>query len=620
MSKVINIRAAMSAFSLALTLTMSAWAQSVTLVPAVQSAVNKAIGSMGELKGTVVAGVTPFYAPRTNRTVFYEVKLVSATGVAKGYLLVTPDGKIREMTTKGITKAERLARLVQGRRFKAVRFSPHFAVAEDDNGRVIAQLGDTPRPYSDQFLSKQLPWPQQTRWSLNPVQPVRGDANIYRGFTTLDQAYAGWAADYDRLFLNRPNVARADNNVVLGQVAGSVYGQMRQIDNPGDASTGGPDLENIGIPSGAGMAYYEAIGRNRTVRMKQLGVNDALNDRSHKTGCGPTAVFNMLAWHDNNWVPSLLDGSASNLTGPYSTAGMASYTKMLRDVMGTFQSPADPDLGATFPWDMHQGVMHKQNYGGFNVDALYTYQLPFDSSAREIAKMSIRDLGKPAIIGYWESVHYDLAYKYQTWGGDDPGLFYVDMDDEDGMWVAGDDLFYAATVFNYEEKGSAIKNGSFESGNAEWNGAGARGVALRNVNSHQGLAHGWIGSNAGATGSLLRVMPTNANAIGWEVEAYFKKPAGARAFIKILNASLVVERSVSVDAPANTWTKVKLTGIGNSPAIRFILITVEADSGNNVTLVDSVRVVPIHGNGGSGTQPCIPNKPGGGLDEGCDWP
>jgi hypothetical protein len=288
---------------------------------------------------------------------------------------------------------------------------------------------------------------------------------------------------------------------------------------------------------------------------------------------------------------------------------------MLREGMGTFQSFASQ--GATFPWDMDHGVKYAENYGAFNVDRAYTYSLPFSAGARELVKTAIVTLGKPAIIGYWSDVHYDLAYRYFSDGG--IPKFFVDTDDEDGVWVDGDDLFYASHVYNYEIKGNLILNGSFEAGNVGWIGSGSRGIALRNQSAHQGLAYGWIGSQAGAAGQLSRFIPHKNNALSYVAEAWFKAPAGAKVWMKVLNLSNgAIERSASVSASANQWTKAQLTNISQSSALRVLVLMVEGSNSNTVTRVDSVRIMPVMPTGGGPAQePCVPWKPGGGILDGC---
>ncbi|MEZ5402246.1 MAG: hypothetical protein R2729_21410 [Bryobacteraceae bacterium] len=583
-----------------------------TIPAAVQDATTRILSTMPELRGAKAVSNTPAYAPRSKKIMFWEVKFITGKGLPAGYMFVDLNGKVIEMGTKGLSKTERLARLTKGQPFKTVRLTSHFAVAEDGAGKVIAQLGRQPRLFSDHVLNREIEAPAQTVWSFDRATARAGDTQIYRQYTNFDAAYNDYATNYERLFVDRvfsPNMPDS--------------GMMRQMTIPNDdngTGNGDPLAENGNATSAA---YAEAIGRGNTIRMKQLAPypQEPLNDRSWFSGCGPTAVFNMLAWHDNNWVPDLLHGSPSNPnTQPsnYTVLGQANYTKMLREAMGTFNSPGN-DQGATFPWDMDQGLKHAQNYGSFNVDRAYTYALPFSPSARDLVKTAIKTLGKPAIIGYWSDIHYDLAYKYFSDGG--IPKFYVDLDDEDGVWVDGDDLFYAAVVYNYEIKGNLITNGSFEAGNPGWGGTGARGITLRNMGAHQGLAFGWLGSSTGAAGTILRFMPYKNNALSYTVEAYFKAPAGAKAWIKVVNImNNTVERSVSVPTSSN-WTRVQLGSITQTTTPRTVLLMVEGASGNNLTLVDSVRIMPTMPQGlpgnDPGQEPCVPAKPGGGMTDGC---
>lgn len=555
----------------------------VQLPQAAQNIAVRILQYMPDFKGAVVAGTTPVYAPRSQRIVYYEIKLISPNGMPMGYLLLTPDGAIAEMRSKGLAKSDELARKTQVRPFKMIRFTPHFVTAEDSSGRVVAEIGTRPRVFTDQFLAGLQGSPSQAISSFQPVSILKGDASYYRQYASFDTAYADFAANYDKLFL-------------------------KTLPPPQQQGT-----SSVAIP---GVQYVEAIGHSFTSRMKQLHPGDPLNDKSWASGCGPTAVFNMLAWHDGNWVPSLLTGSPVAGTGEYTEVGKANYTKMLRDVMGTWGTPSNE--GATFPWDMIHGLMHKETNGGYKVEKYSAWRLPSDMTAYTHVRNAIRDLGKPAIVGYWSDVHYDLVYKYvDMWGS---LMFYADLDSEDGVWINPGDLFYVAVVYNYEPKGSLINNGSFEAGNYEWAGGGSRGITLRNTSSHQGLAHGWIGSSNGASGNLTRFFPYQANAISYNAEAWVKAPAGAKVWMKVLNSDMSVHRSVNAPAGLGMWTKIQLTGIAQSSSFRMLTIMVEAGAGNNVTLVDSVRIVPVMPTGGSGTQPCIPNKPGGGLDEGCDFP
>ena len=79
--------------------------------------------------------------------------------------------------------------------------------------------------------------------------------------------------------------------------------------------------------------------------------------------------------------------------------------------------------GATNPWDMHNGYKWAQSRGhGYSVSWAWTLPCLSWSTCREKARDSIRDLGRPAIIGIGcTGAHYPLAYgyawqKYTVWG------------------------------------------------------------------------------------------------------------------------------------------------------------------------------------------------------------
>src|SRR3712207_7837380 len=90
---------------------------------------------------------------------------------------------------------------------------------------------------------------------------------------------------------------------------------------------------------------------------------------------------------------------------------MANWTKSLKLQLGTFESPVEPGLGATWPWDMRHGFEYMESAHNLYVDYAYSYDITpgGDPDATALARSAITEFGKPAIIGYWDDVHYDLA-------------------------------------------------------------------------------------------------------------------------------------------------------------------------------------------------------------------
>jgi len=389
------------------------------------------VTKMPDFAGGQVLRYTPIYAPRSSQIVFYEAKVVNSNLQNRGCIILTGDGTVVQFGTQGPSKYDQL-RAKTSLSFKMVRLGPKYFAAEY-RGLPVAELGTFPALRVNNVTNQLIVTSRSSNLGEASTGVSLADVLLARQYVSREAAYEDYAAHYDSFFMNVPRL-----------ISSSLPMMMREEADTSDVS-----------PSGS--PTWVADGWQNRFRFAQLKPNDPVNHYPFYSGCGGAAWLNLFAWHDLAWTPTLLKENNLgdiNWTSEFTEEFGAEHLNALADALGTF-SPPFSDQGATFPWDMDQGLNYAVSALRHKPYFAYTWALPFDSDAARLAYHSIVVDRKPVIIGYWSDVHYDVAWKH--WGSALWGYYYIDFGDDEvrdnidkGEWVRGDDLFFAAEVYRFE--------------------------------------------------------------------------------------------------------------------------------------------------------------------------
>jgi hypothetical protein len=251
----------------------------------------------------------------------FDVKLLDNTDEDAGYIVVNTDRQdfpINEFSLEGPCIHEKFERRIGAGRFHVIWFSPTYAVAVNDEGNPLDEIGNY-------LLSQE----NRDRIPANGnheahFQLIRKEREAFRD-KHRSRIVAVWEA-------------------MLEQVAG--------------ASTS--ELAQFGPPSG-NYWQYTAEGWERDPLFNQIPANTGANDTDNWSGCGPTAWAIYMGWHDLVWSPDLLRGSQNqNGTAWGTELAWNCYNDRIQmdlsdsdylDVDGVFWN----DSGYTMDGDMEKG-------------------------------------------------------------------------------------------------------------------------------------------------------------------------------------------------------------------------------------------------------------------------
>jgi hypothetical protein len=478
-----------------------------------------------------------------------------------------------------------------------------YFVAEDSAGKRIAELGHLPLLRVKQFQPELITAGgvhfDSSTDSLHPPMPAALSAS--RQYTSREAAYEDYVANYSTYFIN-----------IVPRAAVPMKNMEKFVDESGGGASG--------------IELWQAAGV-KPKRWTQIRPNEAYSEWSFASGCGGTAISNLIAWWDVNWTPSLLQGPTLPLgawfkTG-YTEGYMASIIKYMFFYLVTFESPVAPGQGATWPWRMTEGMERWGTQHNNYLDWAYSYDITpgGDPEAAQIARGAIQYYRKPAIIGYWDDYHYDLAYKYRD--ADSKGYFFIDKDDEDGEWVRYDDVFYAAVIYDVSPNSNRLRNYSFESGWSRWNAEGPGNIVSAG-DAYRGTMYYRMGSSSGGTQRLWQsFMVQTESTATYSFSAWVQTTSNVQVKVRYRQGQLgalgPVVKEQTFPASVGDWTKIQMSLPRSTwPTMAMEILSVAPNGQNSSTSVDNL-IVKYTGPNQPPTPehiPCVPPK----FTDGCGNP
>jgi hypothetical protein len=589
------------------------------------------VSTDSEFAGAVISRFTPIYAPRTQNVYYYEAKAIDArSGENRGFLIVTLGGRVIEFSAQGPSFSDIfLDRKIDNP--KMVRFGGHYMIAEGTRGEILSEIGDFPTMLIDVNGGLlRTPPVTDSRPSVdasgNPVAPV--NTRTIRKYSSQREAYDDYVLNYDIYFA----ASHPPTELPLWK----------------DGAGPDPDGGKPATYGGADVNWY-AVGHDKTTYFGQLSPADPANTGTNLfgfpywSGCGPTAFLNLFVWHTLNWFPAkdeFVFGAVPPVPPQEAlpAAAKALYLNELRDQLGTFNTPFTT-AGATFPWDMDQGYDYAKKRFYKSYDRNYGYALPHSSDAPVVAARAIRDFAKPAIVGYWADIHYDVAYILKQhvdsyfWIDAPTSAQQVCIATADanhtsraacgklGTWVIGDDMFYGSFAFDFRDE-LLGENSNFESGSAFWlsklTGDGAYSSVLKDTKAGKGLGFAKLTSSTGNDQTLWRSAAVPVNGVSkYSVTALVSAPNGAQGQLRVREFSLLDTTGLSVPAgkvlasvgffALPGWTEVSLSVpsgfAGNKVTVEFVN---QAHPGQPSELrLDRARLRPVWADQTPPPAPCF---------------
>ena len=579
--------------------------------PLISSQANKALSTITELEGGHIAGYVPIYVPRTSQIAYYEVKITGLFNTPKGSLIFNPAGKLKQFTTTGPSKFEQLKQQTSAG-FRMVRMGAGYFAGEDQAGNLLAEIGRFPRPYVKMFANELATtghYQYSSVLGAAPPPPIAINPLGLRTYSSKTAAYHDYATNYLVYF----------KEVIKASVPARPLTVKEEIEDNNWGGTGSSTERR-----------WVALG-TKPARWTQVKPGEEYSDKDWKTGCGPTAFMNLFAWHDINWARSLFTRGPNlpftlGTKNDYDEYQKAGYTKHMRDYLGTFNSPGT-DMGATWPWHMERGFEFARNILHHTPVYEASYKAPTDDDATAVLKSGIKNYGKPGIVGYWDDVHYDLAYKYSELQG--LGYFFtVDKDNLSGEAVNEDDIFYGAVAYDFQPTHNHMKNGNFEAGWEFWNSEGNAVVSIRNPSSRRGTAHARLSSDNGGTQRMWQTLYMRTDIYsGYKFSAYIRTTPNVTFKVRYYQAMLPgvlgdnVIKEQTFPASPDGWRLIEMDLPVPALGMLGIEFVASAPAGQySSTRIDDVWLSAA-GGGGSSTPPheaCVPGKRGqDGYDEGC---
>jgi hypothetical protein len=388
----------------------------------------------------------------------------------QGFILVSltmDDAPILDHATLTLTQTERLRRLANSSGAKIFRYGDSLLAAENEKGELIAYIGVPPTYFPDEILDycdqefegyedpqggkhpNPLPfegeayktyedfkndWVHSKRFQLareRRRQDSRILWDIYTGALEKKTIYVGLdqgshlfqEKEVTRFTLGDPTLASVEILKIGVLVTGKILGTTTYLALFGDGGTSEGYLavvEKLGSteqplspdqPTAGWTSWHEYYAGNWDQQRRYTQEDGG----SCYSGCGATAWAMLYGWFDYT-------GAATNLiagTAPlYNNDSVRDCIWYVKDRVGTY---CVGDQGATNPWEMYNGYKWAQ-YRGHGYSVSYTWSIPcfYSSGARNKARDSIKNDGRPTIIGIGcTSAHYPVAYgyKYREWKG-----------------------------------------------------------------------------------------------------------------------------------------------------------------------------------------------------------
>ena len=377
----------------------------------------------------------PVYSPRGDAA-YFEAELAQAGGAPSGHMLVsatTATLPVLEIAPKGKSYHQRFRERLGHDRFRVVWFSPDYAVAEDDHGARLAEIGIPPTPVppalqrhvrnearGQSFVASSHALSRPDVWLAAPTGPVR---------PVSAAAYADLKARY-RAFTVRPDrLERA---------------WARALPTPG------------GTARGASCSYSItwADGNADHPHFLQIPKHTGPNHNDHWSGCGPTAWMNLYGWHDKYWSPALLSG-----TPMVNDSTIDGLTMQCHDYIGTYEPwwLFDTDQGFTWPDDMARGLDFARTV--LHHDCSYFWREDWwntdENWVFEVAR-SMMASRRPFIVGYYEDWHYAIGMaiaQCTTHGWQDHSWIWIypawSRDESDNKWIPKETIFGIYGVYGF---------------------------------------------------------------------------------------------------------------------------------------------------------------------------
>lgn len=383
--------------------------------------------SFKELPGYNTAQIDvihPIYALDGKTVAYYEVKFKNSAGGDNGYAIISAtedDLPVVEFSETGKTHFEQFKIICKDKPFRMIRFGISYITAEDNTGKLLAEIGQRPSVLPDEVKvhirgegsnDKEITKPAITgKVDISTIRRTGGKLS----YTELKHTYKPRKLPVS-LLKKHWDVAKSVNSPC-------VY------------------------------SYFWADGYSSHSYFTQISKNTPPNNNDHASGCGPTGWMNTYGWHDLNWCNTILNGSPTT-NDDY----IRNLTMQLHDTLGTYEPwwTFDSDQGFTWPADMskgiaftksalHHGCSYWYRHDWWNTDEEWVFEVARDALRRK----------RPVIVGYYEDWHYAIAYGiaectkhgwrdhswlriYPAWSQNDNQNKWIPMGTIFGIWAVYD--------------------------------------------------------------------------------------------------------------------------------------------------------------------------------------
>jgi hypothetical protein len=270
--------------------------------------------------------IHPLLDPSGKIGVFFEVKFSSLEHPDNGFLIISLSKSfppIIMFAFEGRARTEYLTEKVGHLNFNTVFYSPSYMVAEDDNGKMLSDLGQRPP-----VLCTKDKVPSKHFKGLN-------DYEVFKKCFILQRD----------IYLKKAKKAFDDSWKLVEEIIASGGTSVNRSDYPTDLSS---------LPN----HYYKeilAIFSESIPAYKQIdpyvGANGGTYGNDFHTGCAATAWMSLIGYYDNTITPDLLRGThASN-----STDFNGYQDHIMEKLSWALQTHADGDQGKVHWHDMDKG-------------------------------------------------------------------------------------------------------------------------------------------------------------------------------------------------------------------------------------------------------------------------
>jgi hypothetical protein len=326
-----------------------------------------------------IGEIQPIYSLDGTSIAYHEVKFKTPGGKDNGYAIVSAtedDLPVVEFSETGDTHYEKFKKQLAGVTFKMVRFGNTYMTAEDDKGKLLAEIGDRPSVLRPELQVH-----------------IRGEGSDHQPPT---RPRIKGRVDVSQIRRTSGKISYKDlkSTIKLRKFPNTLLKKHWAVAK----SPHSPCTYN----------YFWADGYNSHPYFTQIPKNTAPNNNDHASGCGPTSWMNIFGWHDLNWCNTILNGSQTT-NNDY----IRNLTMKLHDRLGTYEPwwTFDSDQGFTWPEDMEKGyafskdtLQHSCSYwfrhDWWNTDEQWVFEVARDALRKK----------RPVIVGYYEDWHYAIAY------------------------------------------------------------------------------------------------------------------------------------------------------------------------------------------------------------------